>query len=106
MSDLTTVADEFKKWKGSLSYCRYPEHLWKKAYQLTNNHPLETIASALGMSVQYIERKFAKRSQPVSFASVQVTPSPAPIKIEFKEMSIQVDESQAISIIQTLMGGV
>jgi AraC-like DNA-binding protein len=106
MSDLTNLAAEFKKWKGDLSYCRYPEHLWKKAYQLTDTHSLQAIASALGMSVQYLERKFAKRSKTVTFASVQVSPTPTPIKIEFKQMSIQVDERQAISMIQTLIGGV
>ena len=78
MSDLTTVAAEFKKWKGNLSYCRYPEPLWAKAYELTNSHSLQAIASALGVSVHYLERKFAKRSKRVTFASVQATPSPAP----------------------------
>lgn len=105
MSDLTTVAADFKKWKGNLTYCRYPEHLWEKAHHLTNSHSLQAIASALGMSVQYLEGKFAKRSNPVTFASVQVASSSAPIKIEFKQMTIHADENQAISMIQTLMGG-
>lgn len=101
MSDLQALAEEFKRWKGSLSYCRYPTHLWEKAYNLTSHYSLQTIAEALGMSMHYLERKFSKREKPITFASVQVTASP--VKIEFKQMTIQANHEQLISIIQTLL---
>jgi hypothetical protein len=106
MSDLDTVAAEFKKLKGNLSYCRYPEHLWDKAFQLTTHHPLQAIASALGMSVHYLKRKCAHRGKSITFASVQVAPAPESIEIQFKHMTLHVHESQAIAIIQTLMRGI
>ena len=65
MSDLQAVATEFKKWKGNLSYCRYPTKLWDQAYKLTERYSLQTIASALGITVQYLERKFSKRAKPL-----------------------------------------
>jgi hypothetical protein len=64
MSELQAVVAEFKKWKGDLPYCRYPDNLWDKAYQLTDHYPIKTIASALGMSVTRLERKFANRNRP------------------------------------------
>jgi AraC-like DNA-binding protein len=103
MSDLDAVAAEFKKWKGNLSYCRYPAHLWDKAHLLTEHYPLQDIASALGVSIQYLERKFANRTKSITFASVQVTTLPAPVKIEFKQMTIHANENQLLSIIQALV---
>lgn len=104
MSDLQAVAAEFKKWKGNLTYCRYPEHLWDKAYQLTEHYPLQTIASALDISVQRLEHKFANRRKAITFASVQVAAMPAPVKIAFKQIILDANESQALSIIQILIG--
>jgi hypothetical protein len=46
MSDLDAVAAEFKKWKGNLSYCRYPAHLWDKAHLLTEHYPLQKLKTA------------------------------------------------------------
>ena len=77
MSDLQTIAAEFKQWKGDLPYCRYPIELWNKAYRLTEQYPLQTIASALGMTVRYLERKFSNRTKPITFASIQVTEPPS-----------------------------
>jgi hypothetical protein len=105
MSDLQAVAAEFKKWKGNLPYCRYPIELWDKAYKLTEQYPLQTIASALGSTVQYLERKFSKRTKPITFASIQVTDSPPhPIKIAFKQVTLEATSEQVISVIQALMG--
>lgn len=101
MSDLAAVAAEFKKWKGSLSYCRYPDHLWEKVYALTDRYPLKDIASALGIRVANLKSKFANR-KPITFASVQISPLPASVKIEFKHMTLHVQEHQVISILQAL----
>ena len=103
MSDLIAIAEEFKKWKGNLSYCRYPSHLWEQVYAIKDLYPIKAIASALGMSIQYLERKFAARPKTVTFASVQVTAS-TPIKIEFKQITLHAGESQIASVIQALVG--
>lgn len=106
MSDLTAIAEEFKKWKGNLSHCRYPSHLWEQVYAIKDRYPIKAIASALGMSVQYLERKFAARPKAVSFASVQVTALPDPIKIEFKQITLHANANQIASVIQALVGEV
>jgi hypothetical protein len=103
MSDLESIAAEFKKYKGNLSYCRYPAHLWDKVYQLAGQHSLQSIAIALGMSIPYLERKFAKRAKPITFTSVQVTNLPESVKIEFKQMTIHANENQLLSVIQALV---
>jgi hypothetical protein len=103
MSDLDSVAEEFKKWRGSLSYCRYPQHLWDKAHKLTEHYPLKIIASALGINVQYLKSKFSHREKPIAFASVQVTSLPPSVKIEFKQMTFQVSHEQLGPIIQSLL---
>jgi AraC-like DNA-binding protein len=103
MSDLEAIAAEFKKYKGNLSHCRYPAHLWDRVYQLANHYSLHSIASAIGVSVHYLERKFATRAKSITFASVQVAALPATIKIEFKQMTIHANESQLFSVIQALI---
>jgi hypothetical protein len=101
MSDLQTLSEEFKKWKGDLAYCRYPTHLWDKAYALTAYYPLKTIAEALGTSIPHLKRKFSNREKPVTFASLQITASP--VKVEFKHMTIYASHEQLSSIIPTLL---
>jgi hypothetical protein len=64
MSDLQALAHEFKKWKGNLGNCRYPNHLWDKAYQLNEHYSLQTIASTLGVNEHYLKRKFSERGNP------------------------------------------
>jgi AraC-like DNA-binding protein len=103
MSDLEAVAAEFKKYKGNLSHCRYPAHLWDRVYQLANHYSLHSIASAIGMSVHYLERKFATRAKSITFASMQVASLPASVKIEFKQMTIYAQEHQVVSVIQALI---
>lgn len=104
MSDLQAIAAEFKKWKGNLSYCRYPAHLWDQAYKLTERYSLQTIASALGTTVHYLERKFSSRVKPITFASLQVTePSTKPLKISFKQVTLEATHDQILSVIQALM---
>jgi hypothetical protein len=102
MSELQAVAEEFKKWKGTLFNCRYPSHLWDKAHQLTAHHPLKTIASALGLNLQYLKHKLSQRRKSITFAPVQIT-APMPIKIEIKQITFHTTHEQLESVIQTLL---
>ena len=104
MSDLQALSEECKKWKGNLSSCRYPAHLWDKAYALTAHYPLKTIAEAMATSIPSLKRKFSTREKPVTFASVQITA--LPVKIEFKQMTIHASQEQLSSIIPTLLRGI
>jgi hypothetical protein len=101
MSDSEAIALEFKKWKGNLTHCRYPQHLWEEIYQLKDRYPLEAIAAALGTTPCYLKRKFSKWKKPVTFASVQVTSSP--VRIEFRQMTFHASEHQIPSLIQELI---
>jgi AraC-like DNA-binding protein len=101
MSDLQALAQEFKKWKGSLGHCRYPNHLWDKAHQLKECYSLRTIASTLGVNEHYLKRKFSERDKPITFAPVQIAQT---IKIEYKQATVYANPEQLETIIQILMG--
>ena len=104
MSDLEAVAAEFKRWKGSLSYCRYPSHLWDKAYELRERYPLETIATALGVNALHLKHKFSDRANSITFAPLQVTESPPQsMKISFKQVTLETTHEQVVCVIQALM---
>lgn len=101
MSDLQALVHAFKKWKGNLSNCRYPNHLWDKAHQLKEHYSLETIASALDVNEHYLKRKFSERDKPITFAPVQIAQT---IKIEYKQTTIYANPEQLETIIQILVG--
>ena len=101
MSDLQALAHEFKKWKGNLGNCRYPNHLWDKAHQLKERYSLQTIASTLAINEHYLKRKFSERDNSLTFASVQIAQT---IKIEYKQTTFYANPEQLETIIQILVG--
>lgn len=103
MSELENLVAEFKKWRGNRSRCRYPANLWVKACKLAEHYPLLTIAKALEINAQSLKRQC--QAKPISFAAVQVTAIPHPVKIEFPAMTIhfQANHDELTHVIQTLL---
>jgi hypothetical protein len=71
---LEEVAHEFQRIRSQKQgeRLRYPKELWQEVFVLADAHPINEIASALGVSHQYLRKRLNTRPKiAIGFAQVQ-----------------------------------
>ena len=94
--ELIKLAEDFTRYRKGRPRVKYPKVLWVRAAQLCTSHPLEKVASSLGVSCSSIRRqlqaKKVENNLSPSFAPIAIAPQhsvqlhlggPLPITIEF-----------------------
>jgi hypothetical protein len=111
MTDLETLAQKLKEWRGNRRHYRYPKAFWDEIRVLAKHLPIPAIAKACNISPYYLRSKLLD-SQPLTFAKVQVSSTPSQVAIEFVNSNahamtvrFQADHEQLIRIITSLSAG-
>lgn len=108
MTDLDTLAQKLKEWRGNRRHYRYPKAFWDEIRELAKSLPIPSIAKACNISPHYLRSKLLD-PQPLTFTKVQIASSPSQVAIEFVDSNshamtvrFQADHEQLIRIITSL----
>lgn len=69
---LNIVAEKFIQYRGNRTKVKYPDYLWKEAFELCRSNTIEKVADALGINSVYLDRKFQSFGNPIRFAQVKI----------------------------------
>lgn len=94
--ELTTLAEDFARYRGRRKRAKYPAVLWDKAVQLCELYPLEKVASSLQVCNESLRRHLYSRIKECNassqFIPINITPNssvqlhvsgPLPMTIDF-----------------------
>lgn len=112
--ELITLAEEFARYRRGKKQVKYPKAMWEKATPLCERHPMEKVASSLGVSLSSIRRQLRSKGKrgntSAHFAPITIAPNPSvqlhvrgplPVTIEFDRST-----EELAQLILALCGGV
>lgn len=112
MPNLEALAIKFKEYRGDRRYCRYPQHLWEEAHQLSKHHPVSVIAKALRVKPCLIKNQLLKFSNHLMFTPVEITSHSFQVSIELIDSNcrpitvrFQANHSQLLDMVKSLSCG-
>lgn len=79
--ELTTLAEDFARYRGRRKRAKYPAVLWDKAVRLCKRHPLERIADALQVCSESLRRHLQAKNKEsntgAQFVPINITSNPS-----------------------------
>ena len=79
--NLTSLAEDFARYRGKKKWAKYPKDLWKQAVQLCEHHPIKRIALALKVNPDSLRRHLHSKTKSCDatspFIPLDVTSNPS-----------------------------
>lgn len=79
--ELTTLSEDFARYKGRRKRAKYPAVLWNKAVRLCERYPLERVANAIQVCSESLRRHLRSRNKESDtssrFVPINIIPNPS-----------------------------